>query len=642
MRTFALILALSLACAILGVGKVARADEEIELVAARLEHKLAYLEADYSMAASSGAPSDEGESEEHVALAAELERTVGRLSLGPDDATRVLSVAALVRRSAPASEVGAAVEDARRILVADFHLAVAPAAAPDAAHGRAIFEQYCSSCHATTGRADTERAASLKPHPANFLDPNVGEPLSPYRVSTTVRFGVDGTPMVPFGLSESDRWDVAFYVMGLRHVAPPIDGPGFSLADLATRSDAELRSSVRAAGVGEARVEGVITGLRQRAPYARPAARSRWGGLGGFAVICLAYALARACRRSDAGGRLSRRALFAAAGLVVGLLCAAASTRAGAAPSSLPTDRVFEKNRSDAERIPGSAVPSATATPGSPVVMDLSVPCASPGYGPGPEPPFAGNIPFTVVFNCLWPSHARMEVSVALTRPAKRSEVELLLRELWTGLRAKMGKDFPETAKVCVLPKGATLRDSPLGCIKDGYEPEGEPGEEEADLTVDVAAEPSEIAQALGRAIHAPPSRATAHVTYERARSEVLVTYAFSEGEGSTPRFTDVVLPLFVAAWDFYPPKTAVTTLAFQATARGRSLVRVRIAHLEAFLAMHPWALRQRLDDAHVPLELAAHRTAEQDASLRRELEAALARLPPGSVVLDPTLEQRP
>jgi high-affinity iron transporter len=261
--------AFSLACMILALPRLAWAEDDEAQLAARLEHKLAYLAADYAMAASSTAPGDEGESDEHAELADELARMVGRLALPRDLARQVVDVSMLVRRNASASEVGAAAFEARWILIASFRLPVAPSAAPDAARGRALFEQYCATCHGLTGRADTERAAALKPRPANYVDPSIGEPLSPYRITTTVRFGVDGTAMVPFGfLGEAERWDVAFYAMGLRHVASSVDeGRLHDVSELAILSDAELRADLRAGGVGEASVEPVLTGLRRRAPY---------------------------------------------------------------------------------------------------------------------------------------------------------------------------------------------------------------------------------------------------------------------------------------------------------------------------------------------------------------------------------------
>jgi high-affinity iron transporter len=254
---------------ILLASRPGRAEEEEPLEAERLEHTLSYLSADYAMAASSSASDDEGENEEHAKIADEVLRMASRLVPPAEVVQRVVAVSLLVKRTAPQSDVTAAADDLREVLVSTYRIPIAPKAPPNAAHGRALFDQYCAACHGTTGRADTERAAALNPHPANCLDPMVGETRSPYRITTTVRFGIDGTPMVPLGfLSEADRWDLGFYVIGLRHVAPLADeGPTFDVAELARLSDGELRSDLRSAGVSETLVEPTLAELRRRAPF---------------------------------------------------------------------------------------------------------------------------------------------------------------------------------------------------------------------------------------------------------------------------------------------------------------------------------------------------------------------------------------
>jgi hypothetical protein len=421
-------------------------------------------------------------------------------------------------------------------------------------------------------------------------------------------------------LSEADRWDVAFYVMGLRHLARPVEeGPLFPIAELAIRSDAELRADLRASGVGEALVEPTLSGLRRRAPYVS-AVRGAWAiafyflertGIVGWSAARFAMNFAAAFAHTD----------DAAPGNTVSI-----EEPVEARQTEEPTSRP-----ADTDRAANTGVPS-------------SAPCSSPGYGPGPEPRAEkGSPPFAVVFNCLWPTHARMEMSVSLARPAKRAEVEGLLRSLWARLKSKMGKDFPETAKVCVLAKGATVSNAPLGCIKDGYEPEGEPGEEEADLRVDMALEPVEVADALQVALGKGFKRTRRpRVVTEPARSDLTVLYPYVD-EGAhvaraKPSYVDVALPFFVAAWEFYPPKTDVSALEFQGVWNEKTLLRVRVRDLATFLAMQPWAVRQRLDEAHIPLAPGARRTDQQNAVLRDELKGALAKLPEGNVHLDSTL----
>jgi high-affinity iron transporter len=157
-----------------------------------------------------------------------------------------------------------------------FQLAEAPAAPPDRARGKALFDEHCATCHGADGHADTARAKSLEPHPANFHDPKVGDALTPLRVSTTVRFGINGTAMVPFSfLSDADRWALAFYVTGLRHTASPApDAPTYTLAELSVRSDEDLKGELAAAGYAPGRIPGLLADLRNQAPYEDRARKS--------------------------------------------------------------------------------------------------------------------------------------------------------------------------------------------------------------------------------------------------------------------------------------------------------------------------------------------------------------------------------
>jgi hypothetical protein len=288
--------------------------------------------------------------------------------------------------------------------------------------------------------------------------------------------------------------------------------------------------------------------------------------------------------------------------------------------------------------------PAVDANLGAEVGTASSAPCSSPGYGPGPELSADAGLPsFVVLFNCLWPSHQRMEMSVALSRPAKRAEVEALLRSLWKGLQGRMGKDFPETAKLCVFAPHTTISDAPLGCVREGYEPEGEPGEEGADLRIDMRPEPADVADGLAKAFGKRfVGTNRPRVTFDAARKELTMVYPYlDEGKdhwATKPSYVDATLPFFVFAWEFYPPKSDLSALTFVGTWKGKALLRVHLRDLDTFLAMKPWAVRQRLGEAHIPYGLGATRSEEQNAAVRKELEAALANLPAGSVVLEPSL----
>ncbi len=251
-----------------------------EVEAQRLVHILGYTAGDYGGAVANGAIINPTEYEEQVALLTDAGKIAASLRApsGPqaDFAAEVARVRALVDRKAPEAEVAAAVAEVRTKVTAAFQLAEAPAAPPDAGRGKALYAEHCATCHGDDGHADTARAGSLEPHPANFHDPKVGDPLTPLRVNGTVRFGINGTAMIPMSfLSDADRWALAFYVTGLRHTAPPADdAPTYTLAELSVRSDDELGKELRAAGFPEAKMGGLLADLRRRAPYQDRAGQS--------------------------------------------------------------------------------------------------------------------------------------------------------------------------------------------------------------------------------------------------------------------------------------------------------------------------------------------------------------------------------
>jgi hypothetical protein len=313
-------------------------------------------------------------------------------------------------------------------------------------------------------------------------------------------------------------------------------------------------------------------------------------------------------------------------------------------PSGGASEAASGDSPTDAVRVGEAESRLADADQGYEAWAASTAPCSSPGYGPGPElRSDAGQASFVVIFNCLWPSHHRMEMSVALSRQAKRAEVEVLLRSLWKDLQSKMGRDFPETVKLCVFAPGSNISETPLGCMRKGYEPEGDPDEEEADLRIDMRPEPADLAAGLGKAFgkrfggaHRP------RITFDQVRGELTMEYPYvDEGTdrwATKPSYVDVTLPFFALAWEFYPPRTDLSALTFKGVWNGKTLLRAHLRDLETFLAMKPWAIRQRLEEAHIPYALGAMRTDEQSAVIRNEFEAALAKLPAGSATLEPSL----
>lgn len=277
--------ALLLALLALAIPRPARSDpgDPPEVEAQRLVHVLGYTAADYGGAVAGGAVTNATEYEEQLALLADAAKIAARLrppappgGAPPDLVAQVAAVRALVERKAGEPEVRASVAGVRAAITAAFQLAEAPTKAPDPARGKALYLEHCATCHAEDGHADTARAKSLSPRPSDFHDPRIGDPLTPLRVHGTVRFGINGTAMVPFSfLSDADLWALAYFVPGLRHTAAPADdAPTFTLAELAVRSDEELRKELLAAGFQADRLDALLADLRRRAPYEDRARKS--------------------------------------------------------------------------------------------------------------------------------------------------------------------------------------------------------------------------------------------------------------------------------------------------------------------------------------------------------------------------------
>ncbi|WP_437585556.1 c-type cytochrome [Sorangium sp. So ce1000] len=253
--------------------------ESAEVEARRLVHVLGYVAMDYGGCVKNGAVTSVIEYDEQLALLSEaiqiatriqpsaLESGVGDLAQG------IADVRGLVEAKVSPDTLAIASRGARDRVAAAFRLAEAPLSRPDAARGAELYKENCATCHGPTGHADTRRAATLVPPPVNFHDADIAEQLAPVGVESAVRFGVNGTAMVPFTyLSARDRWDLAFHIAGLHHPQPgtaprPQDVPDYSVVELAVRSDADLRAELAARGIPAERHAELLAELRRRVAY---------------------------------------------------------------------------------------------------------------------------------------------------------------------------------------------------------------------------------------------------------------------------------------------------------------------------------------------------------------------------------------
>jgi high-affinity iron transporter len=184
----------------------------------------------------------------------------------------------LVLRHARPADLQHVLRALRQEVIERYGLRLAPVELPDLAHGRALYRQACTACHGNEGRGKTPLTARLEPAPPDFLNERFDRTLSPAHVFNVLTFGIPGTPMPAFApLTERERWDLAFYVVALRHEAaetvspciptrkltftfPAQPGP----AELAGLSDVELKQHLRRAGVPDECLHAACSRLRRR------------------------------------------------------------------------------------------------------------------------------------------------------------------------------------------------------------------------------------------------------------------------------------------------------------------------------------------------------------------------------------------
>lgn len=85
------------------------------------------------------------------------------------------------------------------------------------AHGKAIFQQQCISCHGAEGKGDGPAAAALNPHPRNFTqDQGWKNGRKPSQIFGTLKTGIPGSGMASFAtIPAEDRWTLAHFVASL-------------------------------------------------------------------------------------------------------------------------------------------------------------------------------------------------------------------------------------------------------------------------------------------------------------------------------------------------------------------------------------------------------------------------------------------
>ena len=182
-------------------------------------HLLDYIGVDYPGAVEQGRIRNEDEYREMLEFTAQVSSRLAALPQSPEKSnllSQAKALRGLVEQKEAAPAVAAASGKLRRAIVQAYKLRLAPRATPDLAKGASLYAQRCVACHGAEGRGDGPAAKGLEPPPSNFHDLERMAQRSAYGLYNTITLGVEGTSMASFkGLSEEERWALAFYVSSM-------------------------------------------------------------------------------------------------------------------------------------------------------------------------------------------------------------------------------------------------------------------------------------------------------------------------------------------------------------------------------------------------------------------------------------------
>jgi high-affinity iron transporter len=189
------------------------------------------------------------------------------------------ALAAHIQNRSGEEDVPRLAQQIKERLIKTYNIITYPKTIPDYEQAKTIYSENCAQCHGELGGGDGPAAGSMQPKepkPANFLDPELMDNLSPFKAFNTTAFGIQGTAMPSFAaLSEEQRWEAAFYVFSLRFsaedaaagknlfAARKLTPDLTSSAALANLSDGELTKKLTTATGNQQDAVKILAYLRQ-------------------------------------------------------------------------------------------------------------------------------------------------------------------------------------------------------------------------------------------------------------------------------------------------------------------------------------------------------------------------------------------
>jgi high-affinity iron transporter len=267
MRTMKLGLGLLIGFAFL-VSTTHAAEQPSEKSPRVMVHLLDYVALDYGGAVQKGKVIEEFEYKEQLEFADTLLKMNSEIpeTMHAGVAEDLSELKKLIQAKAAASVIEKKSKDIKWKIIGVSGLQLAPKVWPDLNRGQKSYAQNCASCHGVEGRGDGPSGVSLEPKPANFHDAKMAH-ISPFQAFNAIRLGVPGTSMAAWpDFSENEVWDLAFYVVSLRHrgkdsklLASAGTTPPVSLQQASTLSDEDLKASL-----DHATADSVVSAVRLR------------------------------------------------------------------------------------------------------------------------------------------------------------------------------------------------------------------------------------------------------------------------------------------------------------------------------------------------------------------------------------------
>lgn len=145
----------------------------------------------------------------------------------------------LIKKKADVKEVKELLLKIREIVLNNPSLNIYPKNEISLKAGREIYLYNCSVCHGDKGDGNGPASSKLEPKPINFLE---RDDLSAFRIWVVLNVGLVNMPSFN-NLSDEDKWNVAFYVLSLKHRDRKVKrvDDTISLALISKLSDYELK-----------------------------------------------------------------------------------------------------------------------------------------------------------------------------------------------------------------------------------------------------------------------------------------------------------------------------------------------------------------------------------------------------------------